>query len=156
MPLPAKLKTPSWTASLRNALTLLLPLRRPLLLPIRPRNRRPLLRSLFLVPPLLLLGACQSVPTGLLSPDSLYPSAITACADEPKVPARPAPDQPRTDPAKAEYTKGLHDAWADCHDTVAATAARKAAYAKQFEAAQPHKGVKLPHVPNPFAKKAAP
>lgn len=93
-----------------------------------------------------------------MSPDALYPSAITSCANEPTPPARPAEGQPREDKPKAEYIAALHGAWGDCHDTVAATAARKAAYAKQFEAAQPAKsaGLKLPHVSNPFAKKSAP
>jgi hypothetical protein len=72
-----------------------------------------------------------------LSPDSLYPEAITACADEPKVPPRPVAADgavlPRSDAAKAAYTKELHDAWGDCHDTVASTAQRKADYAKQFQ-----------------------
>lgn len=96
----------------------------------------------------LLMSACQSAPTGLLSPDSLYPEAITSCADEPAVPPRPADGSPRPDKDKADYVNGLHGAWADCHDTVDATRQRKALYAKQYEAAKP--GL---HFPNPFAKK---
>jgi len=73
----------------------------------------------------------------LLSPDSLYPTAITSCADEPKVPPRPVTADgslgPRTPEAKASYTEQLHGAWGDCHDTVAATAQRKASYAEQYK-----------------------
>lgn len=87
------------------------------------------------MPALLLLTACASVPTSLLSPDSLYPESITACADEPKVPPRPAPDVARPPAVKATYTEKLHEAWGDCHDTVGATKVRKAEYKKQYDAA---------------------
>jgi hypothetical protein len=83
----------------------------------------------------LLLSACASQSTGLLPPDSLYPKAITSCQDEPPVPPRPAPGQPRSDADKATYTNNLHGAWADCHDTVDATAKRKADYQAQYDAA---------------------
>ncbi|MFN3836837.1 MAG: hypothetical protein ACK4MI_03900 [Brevundimonas sp.] len=83
----------------------------------------------------LLLTACANSPTALLSPDSLYPAAITACRDEPVVPGRPATGVPRTDQDKANYTRDLHGAWADCHDTVAATAERRRLYAEQYKRA---------------------
>lgn len=83
----------------------------------------------------LLLTGCASNPTGWLSPDALYPAAITACRDEPVVPARPAPGLPRTDQDKAGYTRDLHGAWADCHDTVEATAQRKRLYVEQYQRA---------------------
>jgi hypothetical protein len=88
----------------------------------------------------------------LLSADALYPDAITKCADEPAVPARPAPGVARTSEAKAEYTTELHGAWADCHDTVAATAKRKADYAKQVQVAtEPAWKKIIPHIS--FGKK---
>lgn len=91
----------------------------------------------------------------MLSPDSLYPEAITSCADEPAVPARPAPvngvQQPRSDKDKANYTNALHGAWADCHDTVAATKERKDLYTQQFNAAKPGWHFSLPF----FGKKAS-
>lgn len=71
----------------------------------------------------------------MLSPDSLYPAAITSCADEPAVPPRPAPGQPRPDEVKAQYTGDLRAAFVDCKDTVGATAKRKADYAAQYQAA---------------------
>lgn len=86
----------------------------------------------------------------MLSPDALYPAAITSCQGEPTVPARPPALsgvlQPRTDADKAQYTSDLHDAWADCHDTVAAAAQRRAAYQVQYDAAH-RKGfhITLPH-----------
>lgn len=67
-----------------------------------------------------------------MSPNSLYPDSITSCRDEPVVPARPAPGLPRSDEDKARYSSALHGAWADCHDTVAATAQRKADYADRY------------------------
>jgi hypothetical protein len=42
------------------------------------------------------LSGCTTT-VGLLPPDNLYPKALTFCADDPKVPTRPAPGQPRTD-----------------------------------------------------------
>jgi hypothetical protein len=100
------------------------------------------------------LTACASAPTGLLSPESLYPPAITACADEPAVPPRPASGQPRDDKTKASYTEALHAAWGDCHDTVDAVAARKTAYQGQYDAAQAKAKGGL-HLPVIFKKKAA-
>lgn len=81
---------------------------------------------------MLLLTACASSPTSLLSPDSLYPASITECRDEPAVPARPGPGLPRTDEDKAQYDRELHAAWADCHDTVAETKRRREAYEEQY------------------------
>jgi hypothetical protein len=89
-----------------------------------------------------------------LSPESLYPPAITACADEPAVPPRPASGQPRDDKTKASYTEALHAAWGDCHDTVDAVAARKTAYQGQYDAAQAKAKGGL-HLPVIFKKKAA-
>lgn len=83
----------------------------------------------------LMLTGCANSPTALLSPDSLYPASITECRDEPVVPARPAPDLPRSDLDKANYTRDLHGAWADCHDTVAATAERARLYRQQYDRA---------------------
>lgn len=93
-----------------------------------------------------------------MSPDSLYPAAITACAAAPAVPPRPAAGLPRDDKAKAQYDLNLHSAWADCHDTVSATAKRKADYQAQFDArkaASP--GFHLPSIKitNPFTKPPA-
>lgn len=66
------------------------------------------------------------------------------------MPDRPAPGKPRPDAAKANYAGDLHDAWADCHDTVAATAQRKADYAKQYkQATEPAWQKLIPH----FGKK---
>jgi hypothetical protein len=82
-----------------------------------------------------------------LSPDSLYPPALTSCKDEPIVPERPAAGQPRTPEQKAEYTADLHDAWGDCHDTVAATAKRKVDYATQYQkATEPAWKKVVPHI----------
>lgn len=98
---------------------------------------------------------CASGPTSLLSPDSLYPTAITTCKDEPVVPERPAAGEARDPAAKAEYTASLHDSWADCHDTVGATAQRKADYAAQFQTATEPAWKKLvPHVSFGGKKKA--
>lgn len=80
----------------------------------------------------LLLTGCANSPTVLLHPDSLYPASITECWDEPVVPPRPAPGLPRLDQDKAAYDRDLHGAWADCHDTVAETARRKADYADRY------------------------
>lgn len=71
----------------------------------------------------------------MLSPDSLYPPAITSCADEPEVPPRPAAGQARPDAVKAQYTADLRAFGVDCKDTVSATAQRKADYQKQYDAA---------------------
>lgn len=81
------------------------------------------------------MTGCASQSTGWLSPDALYPEAITQCRDEPVVPARPGPGLPRTDEDKAGYQRDLHGAWADCHDTVAATAERKRLYQDQYDRA---------------------
>lgn len=71
--------------------------------------------------------------TVLLPPDDLYPVEITSCQDEPSVPARPAPDQPRPPEAVAGYITDLRGAWADCHDDVKATALRKDLYQERFK-----------------------
>lgn len=81
------------------------------------------------------LSACSTV-SGLPRPDDLYPTALTACQDEPKVPSRPAPGQPRPDAVKGQYIKDLRGAWADCHDTVAATKTRKDLYQHQYDTTQ--------------------
>lgn len=78
------------------------------------------------------LSGC-STTVGLLSPDSLYPKALTFCADDPKVPSRPAAGQPRTDAQKAEYIKNLHGAYVDCSDTVAGWRDRRDRYTKQYD-----------------------
>lgn len=78
------------------------------------------------------LTACASRPTSLLSPDSLYPTSITQCRNQPAVPARPGPGLPRPDADKADYTEQLHGAWADCYDTVGETKQRKADYAEWY------------------------
>lgn len=59
--------------------------------------------------------------------------ALTTCADEPTVPVRPAPDQPRTDAQRAAYLKDLHGAWGDCHDTVGSWAERRKLYEAQYQ-----------------------
>lgn len=69
----------------------------------------------------------------MLNPDDLYPQELTTCADEPTVPPRPAPDQPRSDEDKATYTKDLRGAWADCHDTVNSVGVRKGLYKQQYD-----------------------
>lgn len=97
------------------------------------RKRKPARLAALLLATSLLLTACASSPTVLLSPDSLYPDSITECRDEPVVPARPAPGQPRLDEDKAAYDRDLHGAWADCHDTVGETKKRKADYAEQYK-----------------------
>jgi hypothetical protein len=82
-----------------------------------------------------------------LSPDSLYPAAITSCVDEPAVPPRPADGGPRDDKVKSIYINDLRAFGLDCKDTVAATARRKAEYVKQYEAATAPAWKKLvPHV----------
>jgi len=108
---PNKPKTPSSTRSLRSSLV-----------------------ALLLIGSLGLTGCATQ--TGLLSPDDLYPAEFTTCAAEPKVPERPAPGVPRTDEAKAEYTKDLRGAWADCSDDVAGIKDRKARYQVQYDNAQ--------------------
>lgn len=72
--------------------------------------------------------------TGLLSPDDLYPEALTVCKKEPAVPPRPAPGVPRSEEAKSDYVKELRGAWADCSDTVTGVKERKAAYKRQYDA----------------------
>jgi hypothetical protein len=69
----------------------------------------------------------------LPKPDDLYPVSITECADEPEVPYRPAPDQPRDDREKAQYVKDLHAAYVDCHDSVEEAKNRKADWQKQYD-----------------------
>ncbi|AFU88007.1 Rz-like spanin [Caulobacter phage CcrColossus] len=96
---------------------------------------RRLSKALFLIPLLVVVTGCSSVPTSLLSPDSLYPDSITSCAPEPEVPARPAPNVARPESVKATYLNGVRWAGADCRDTVAATAQRKIDYKKQYDAA---------------------
>lgn len=96
----------------------------------------------------LALSGCGTT-SGLLPPDDLYPPAITACAPEPAVPARPAPDKPRPDAVKGQYIIDLRAAGADCRDTVAATADRKGRYQQQYDAA---KGSPLDHLLHRHAK----
>jgi hypothetical protein len=79
----------------------------------------------------IVLSGCTTT-VGLLPPENLYPKILTTCADDPKVPPRPAPGQPRTDGAKADYLKNLHGAFQDCHDTVGGWADRRALYVKQY------------------------
>ena len=78
------------------------------------------------------LGGCTTT-VGLISPDDLYPKALTNCAPEPTVPPRPADGQPRSDTDKATYVKNLHGAYEDCHDTVDGWAQRRALYVKQYD-----------------------
>lgn len=80
----------------------------------------------------LLTTACASNPA-LLSPDSLYPQALTTCADEPRVEPRADPTVPRSDEEKTQYAQGLREAWADCHGTVESWAERRARYVEQYE-----------------------
>jgi len=79
-----------------------------------------------------MLSACAHT-SGLLSPESLYPVALTQCADEPEVPDRPGPGLPRTDEQKATYTKNLRAFGLDCKDTVGSWAERRAKYVEQYE-----------------------
>ena len=58
---------------------------------------------------------------------------MTQCADLPQVPARPAPDQPRSEDAKATYVGALRATAVDCKDTVGDWAARRQRYVEQWE-----------------------
>lgn len=69
----------------------------------------------------------------MLPPDDLYPTELTQCADEPKVPARPAPGAPRDPTSVSYYIGDLRNAWADCHDDVAAIKDRKDRYSEQYQ-----------------------
>ena len=69
----------------------------------------------------------------MFAPDDLYPAELTQCADEPRVPARPAPGVARDPTSVAYYVGDLRNAWADCHDDVAGIRDRKARYVKQYE-----------------------
>lgn len=82
----------------------------------------------------LALAGCTTT-TGLIDPDNLYPKALTSCAGEPVVPTRPAANKARTTNAVAGYTKDLHGAYEDCHDTVDGWAQRRGLYVKQYEQA---------------------
>lgn len=53
--------------------------------------------------------------------------------DEPAVPPRPGPGEPRSDDVKSEYVGQLRAAGTDCRDTVAETRERKAAYTARYE-----------------------
>lgn len=88
----------------------------------------------FAVVAALALSAC-STTVGLIPADDLYPQALTTCAPEPAVPARPADGKPRSDAAKAGYVKNLHSAYEDCHDTVDSWGERRTLYSKQFDQA---------------------
>lgn len=81
-------------------------------------------------------GCSTASRTAWFDPDDLYPTELVACAAEPTVPARPAPDLPRSEEDKANYVKDLHGAYADCKDDVAGMADRKARYRAQYDNAQ--------------------
>jgi len=72
----------------------------------------------------------------MLPPDDLYPTELTSCADEPKVPARPAPGVARDPTSVAYYIGDLRNAWADCHDDVDGIRDRKQRYAAQYKEQQ--------------------
>lgn len=80
----------------------------------------------------LALTACTSKSTGLLDPESLYPKALTFCADEPVVTTRKDLTKPRTAREKAGITQDYHDAWQDCHGVVNSWAERRTLYEKQY------------------------
>lgn len=82
---------------------------------------------------LISLSACAS-STDLLPPESLYPKALTHCADYPTLTERTDKTQPRTSKEKAVIAKEGYGAWEDCHDTVDSWAERRAKYVKQYEA----------------------
>lgn len=81
----------------------------------------------------LILTGCTTVTPSMIAPEDLYPKALTTCADEPNVPARPAAGKPRSDTDHATYLKNMRDAYLDCHDTVGGWADRRARYVKQYE-----------------------
>lgn len=82
-----------------------------------------------------LLAGCAS-NTSLIPTESLYPTALTQCAPEPRVPDRPAPDQPRSGRDKATYVKNLHGAYLNCQDVVEGWKERRSLYADQYEHAK--------------------
>lgn len=81
----------------------------------------------------LALSACTTAGARLPDPDSLYPIEMTTCADAPVVPERPAPDEPREEPAKAQYVVGLRASFVDCKDTVGDWAGRRDRYVDRWE-----------------------
>lgn len=79
----------------------------------------------------LTLAGCAE-PNKLLPPDSLYPSTLTSCLDEPKVVARADKTKSRPDTVKAKYIAGLRGAYLDCHDDISEWAKRRELYVKQY------------------------
>jgi hypothetical protein len=93
--------------------------------------RSKLYLALVMTAAVIALSGCTTT-VGMIPTEDLYPKALTFCADDPKVPARPAPGKPRTDEQKADYIKNLHGAYVDCSDTVAGWRDRRAKYDKQY------------------------
>ena len=81
----------------------------------------------------LALSACGTTTTYMPNPDAIYPVEMVRCADEPAVPPRPAPDQPRTETDKAQFLADVRAAGADCRDTVSQWYARRERYVLQWE-----------------------
>ncbi len=81
----------------------------------------------------LALSACVSSPTYMPNPDALYPIEMVKCADEPAVPPRPAPDEPRTEAQKGQFLADVREAGADCRDTVSQWYDRRERYVLQWE-----------------------
>lgn len=80
----------------------------------------------------LALTACTST-SGLLEPESLYPKALTSCADEPVVMERADKTKPRTSREKAGIQQDYRDAWKDCSGVVSSWGQRRELYVKQYE-----------------------
>ena len=91
----------------------------------------------------LALSACATNTVTLPNPDSLYPVEMTTCADLPPVPARPAPDAPRSEDDKATYVGSLRFTAVDCKDTVGDWAARRDRYVEQWNRETHNAGERL-------------
>lgn len=81
----------------------------------------------------LALSACGTTGAQLPHPDALYPIEMTRCAEDPPVPDRPSPEEPRSETVKAQYVANLRAAGEDCRDTVADWASRRDRYVVQWE-----------------------
>lgn len=81
----------------------------------------------------LALSACGTTRIVLPHPDALYPVEMTECRDLPVVPERPAPGEPRSEDAKADYIVDLRTTAVDCKDTVGDWASRRERYVEQWE-----------------------
>lgn len=80
-----------------------------------------------------LAGCTTNSTTSLLPTESVYPKALTTCESEPTL----APQKtPFTDQQAAQFLKGEHGAYLDCHDTVASWKQLHDKYQKQYEQQQ--------------------